>query len=190
MARVNMVPMAALFHRSFATAKTSSISARLRSLSPSALHGLSQHTHRLAAWSALNQLEIAAIRYQQHKSVCLRVCMCVFSTAIISGPFRKTLLLLTASHSICHSFGGEDKHTDENVRERNIASTFSLLVAVWCGEQEVFPLICAHLEYVCYPADGPHLKIKSTELNFTLFKYKLMRMWSLVSASFQSPVCV
>lgn len=151
MARVNMVPVAVLFHRSFATAKTSSISARLRSLSPSALHGLSQHTHRLAAWSALNQLEIAAIRYQQHKSVCARVCMCVFSAAIISGPFRKALLLLTASHSICHSFGGEDKHTDENVRERNIASTFSLLVAVWCGEQEVFPLICAHLDYCMLP---------------------------------------
>ncbi len=47
--------------------------------SPSALHGLSLHTHCLAAWSALNQLEIAAIRYQEHKSVCVRVCMCVFS---------------------------------------------------------------------------------------------------------------
>ncbi len=62
-----------------ATAKTSSVPARLRSLSPSALHGLSLHTRCLAAWSALNQLEIAAIRYQKHKSVCVRVCMCVFS---------------------------------------------------------------------------------------------------------------
>jgi len=81
--------------------------------------------------------------------VCESVYVCVLSTAIISGPFRKASLLLTASHSICHSFGGEDKHTDENVRERNIASTFSLCVAFWCGEQDVFPLIWAHLDLVC-----------------------------------------